>query len=281
MPAYTEKITYSLKDRGRVASGIPRQYKSIDAIVRAINSAECQERVKNRDMLGYWGHYPRQRFGMIPIEGGWVDGKAVRVEPAFVTVELSATKDGQVTHRAEFLPTETGELVAKLNEGRVGGFSTAIDETLSPVLFAGMDYVGMPNFTGNRPYTLDSGADYGDSEYIAMVTAARLVLDSGASMFMPADGLALNSAMKRISALEAENAELLDALVRRGINKPTLDSGYSLGVHCQNAHAAALLNDAAMFGSAVLPRPVDHDDISHRLAGQGYQDMLPRSMRNR
>lgn len=280
MPTYTEKITYSLKDRGRVASGIPRQYKSIDAIVRAINSAECQERVKNRDMLGYWGHYPRQRFGMIPIEGGWVDGKAVRVEPAFVTVELSATKDGQVTHRAEFLPTETGELVAKLNEGRVGGFSTAIDETLSPVLFAGMDYVGMPNFTANRPYTLDSGVE-GDSEYLAMVAAARLVIDSGAAMFMPSDGLALNSAMKRISSLEAENAELLDALVRRGINKPTLDSGYSLGVHCQNAHAAALLNDAAMFGSAVLPRPVDHDDISHRLAGQGYQDMLPRSMRNR
>lgn len=280
MPTYTEKITYSLKDRGRVASGIPRQYKSIDAIVRAINSAECQERVKNRDMLGYWGHYPRQRFGMIPIEGGWVDGKAVRVEPAFVTVELSATKDGQVTHRAEFLPTETGELVAKLNEGRVGGFSTAIDESTSPVLFAGLDYVGMPNFTANRPYTLDSGVE-GDSEYLAMVAAARLVIDSGAAMFMPSDGLALNSAMKRISSLEAENAELLDALVRRGINKPTLDSGYSLGVHCQNAHAAALLNDAAMFGSAVLPRPVDHDDISHRLAGQGYQDMLPRSMRNR
>lgn len=281
MPIITDPITYSLRDRGRVASGVPRQYRSIDAIVSAINSPECQERVKNRDMLGYWGHYPRQRFGMIPIEGGWVDGKPVRVEPALVTVELSATPDGQVTHRAEFLPTDAGALVAKLYEGRAGGFSTAIDEQSNPVLFAGLDYVGMPNFTTNRPYTLDSGSGEDVDEYAAMVAATRLVLDSGAAMFLPADGLALNNAMKRISALEAENADLLDALARRGMQKPTLDSGYSLGVHCQNSPADALLNDAAMFAGAALPGLIDPDMAQSHLAGQGYQDMLPRSLRIR
>jgi hypothetical protein len=63
----TKIITYNLKDRGRQYRGKERNF-NIRSIVSAINGPACQERVKNRDMLGYYGHWPRIKFGMNPAE---------------------------------------------------------------------------------------------------------------------------------------------------------------------------------------------------------------------
>jgi len=48
----TKLIKYNLRERGRQFRGKDRNF-NIRAIVDAINSPACQERVKNRDMLGF------------------------------------------------------------------------------------------------------------------------------------------------------------------------------------------------------------------------------------
>jgi len=144
----TRIITYNLKDRGRQYRGQERHF-DIPAIVRAINSPECQERVKSRDMLGFYGHWPRVRFGMTPSEGG-IQGA---VAPALVTTYLKAYEDGTIEHQEEFLDTDTGKIAWKMFEGRVGGFSSAIDQRRPA--FYGFDYVNEPNYSTNRGYALD------------------------------------------------------------------------------------------------------------------------------
>lgn len=153
----TDLITYNLKDRGRDYRGQDRAYskeENLPRLVSAINSDETQERVRNRDMQGYYGHWIRLKFGLIPQECKIVDGKVACVEPAFVTTHLRAYDDGVVEHREEFAQTKAGELAWKLFNSRTGGFSSAIDE--SKPEFFGFDYVLEPNFTTNRGYTLDS-----------------------------------------------------------------------------------------------------------------------------
>ena len=88
----TKIISYNLKDRGRRYRGKDRNF-DIAAIVKAINSPACQERVRKRDMLGYYGHWPRQKFGIYPAEGGIEGGKPAVVEPALVTTLLRAYPD--------------------------------------------------------------------------------------------------------------------------------------------------------------------------------------------
>jgi len=90
----TPLITYNLKERGRKHRGVERNF-NIPKIVAAVNSPACQERVQNRDMIGFYGHWPRVKFGMNPAEGGIADGKAQAVEPALVTTHLVAHSDGR------------------------------------------------------------------------------------------------------------------------------------------------------------------------------------------
>lgn len=154
----TELIKYNLKERGRKHRGQERNF-DIPRIAATINSRETQERVKNRDMLGYYGHWSRIKFGMNPQEGKIDSGQVIHVEPAIVTTHLKAFPDGTIEHQAEFLPTKSGELAAKLFAGKAGGFSSAID-TLKPE-FHGFDYVLEPNYTTNRGYTFDSVCEGG------------------------------------------------------------------------------------------------------------------------
>jgi hypothetical protein len=149
----TAIITYNLRERGRQHTGQPRNF-DVPRIAAAINGPACQERVRNREMFGFYGHWPRIKFGMLPQEGGIAGGKAQTIEPALITTLLKAHPDGTVEHQAEFLPTQPGQIAAKLYESRTGGFSSAIDE-VKPELF-GFDYVLAPNFTTNRGYSLDS-----------------------------------------------------------------------------------------------------------------------------
>lgn len=223
MPAENFKtpvIRYSLKERGRKFRGVERNF-DIAALIAAINGGTCQERVRHRDMFGYYGHWARVRFGMNPAEGGMDAGKAVAIEPALVTVLLKADADGTVQHQAEFLPTRSGNLAAKLFQARAGGFSSAID-TLKPEFF-GFDYVLEPNYSTNRGYSLDSVLCEGGACRIAPEVVDSIIYDehlAGMAQLLDstqslrrASLLAMDGLRKELQHAQAENADLLSRLV--------------------------------------------------------------------
>lgn len=155
MSRKTKALTYSLKDRGRTFTGQDRSNVDLPTMIAKINSNEVQEMVKTKSLIGYYGHQIRQRFGMYPPESVIVDGKMVRLEPAIRTIEIHADSDGTVTHKQEFFNNEAGEFALKQYQANAGGFSTAVtyNETSSgkllTKLFAGFDYVQVPNFVDN------------------------------------------------------------------------------------------------------------------------------------
>lgn len=156
----TDKITFNVNDLQRQHTGQKRCYDNI-GLARLINSAAIQERVKKGDLIGYYGHWIRKKFGMQPSEGA-IDpdtGKAVIFNPAIRTTYLSADDKGNVTHQTQFLDTPEGKTAFDLHQNNVGGFSTALTAvprgaTEIPNKFYGFDYVLEPNFSGNRGYTL-------------------------------------------------------------------------------------------------------------------------------
>lgn len=231
----TEVIRYNLRERGRTYRGKPRNF-DIPRMVAAINSGACQEKVKHRDMLGYYGHWPRVKFGMNPSEGGVVDGNVVRVEPAIVTTYLKALDDGTIEHQAEFLDNEAGRLAYALYKTKAGGFSSAIDEFKSPgPEFYGFDYVLEPNYTTNRGYTLDSVLEealtlddvHAAERYMAHVTGMGVLLDAiqtdrdAKESERNATELMYRMSLQTVAKLQAHNEELTSLLTRRN---PTLDA---------------------------------------------------------
>lgn len=178
----TEPITFNVRERGRAARGKDRNFDTV-ALAKLINSAGVQEKVKHGDMVGYYGHWPRLKFGMEPAEGGIVDGKVVSIDPAIRTVELSAKPDGTITHRAEFLNTPGGVVAKALHLSKTGGFSSAIvtapgTDPSVPTGFYGFDYVLEPNFTFNRGHKLAlDAAGVADMEEDFMVTLDGVVGD--------------------------------------------------------------------------------------------------------
>ena len=163
----TPLITYNLKERGRKYRGTDRDY-NIPQLVKYINGNECQEKVKNRDLVGFYGHWARRRFGMNPNEGGLhEDGKPFYIEPAIVTTYLKASDNGNIEHKAEFLKTDSGAVAEKLFSSRTGGFSSAIEGSRDGWFFYGFDYVLEPNYTNNRGYMLDDcDVDLNDPEQL-------------------------------------------------------------------------------------------------------------------
>ncbi len=216
----TDVITYNLTDRGRKYRGKDRHF-NIAAVVAAINGPECQERVRKRDMLGYYGHWPRVRFGMLPAEGGLDKGIPSLVEPAIVTTYLKAHDDGTIEHKAEFLTTESGKVAADLFENHVGGFSSAIIDTAQHTEFFGFDYVLEPNYSTNRGWSLDSAsgrfldsvgnevdeATIQAAAYDEQVRTIKALLDS-----VTKERAILNSTIEK---LRAENDELIDELTAK------------------------------------------------------------------
>ncbi len=170
----TQVIRYNLTERGRKHRGTERNF-DLKAIADAINSQSTQEKVKNRDMFGFYGHWARIKFGMNPAEGGIADGKAQSLEPAIVTVSLKADYQGNIEHVAEFLPTNAGQIAYKLWQGKTGGFSSAIDER-KPEFF-GFDYVLEPNYATNRGFAFDSAFESACEGGICKVGMNRNDLD--------------------------------------------------------------------------------------------------------
>jgi hypothetical protein len=215
----TPLIRYNLKERGRRLTGQHRNY-NIRAIVDAVNSPECQERVAARDMQGYYGHWPRIRFNMDATEGGIAEGKIHHVEPAIVTTHLKAFDDGTVEHQTEFLDTAPGRIASKMYANKVGGFSSAIDP--SPLRFVAFDYVANPNYIKNsfRGITLDDafGGNLGELTYDDVCSAEQEELAQ--SIIMLLDGMNAERARvnESIEHLRTENEQLLSALAKKGID---------------------------------------------------------------
>lgn len=217
----TGKIVYNVRERGRKLTGKDRNFDTV-ALARMINGPQVQERVKNRDLLGYYGHWPRVKFGMNVTEGAILDGKPVALEPAIVTTSVKADPDGTIEHEVEFLDTNTGRLASRLYQSKAGGLSSAIDtrrvgDKLIPTGFYGFDFVFEPNYTTNRGYVLDSVGDLDSEslsvldevgEYNRTLDAANMLLDSMQQQY---DAMA--AALERS---ELEREELMSMLVRKG-----------------------------------------------------------------
>lgn len=228
MTLKTETIKFNLNDRKRSHRGVDRNFDAV-ATASYINSPAVQERVKMRDLIGFFGHWAREKFGINPPEGAIVDGKQVCLEPAFITTRLVAHNDGTIEHEAEFADTAPGRVAQRLYKSNLGGFSTAfatrtLGDLLVPQEFGGFDYVYEPNYTENRgykvvfdgvktPLTLD---DVGQ----CLVTMDRLnsMLDQ-----LQAD---YERQAKAMAAVCLENEACLSLLVKKGISRPdmTLDS---------------------------------------------------------
>lgn len=151
----TKLLQYNLHDRGRQHTGIDRSNVDFKKMIQLINSPQTQEMVKTGQLVGYYGHQIRQRYGMVPPESVPIDGKMVQLAPAFRTIEIKATSDGTVTHRAEFLDNRVGKFAQEQYLAKIGGFSTAVNyrktppNLLTPSSFFGFDYVVQPNYATN------------------------------------------------------------------------------------------------------------------------------------
>jgi hypothetical protein len=259
----TPIIRYNLKDRGRRHTGQRRNF-DIRAICDAINGPACQETVASRGMIGYYGHLPRVRYGLNPVEGGMEGGKYAPVEPALVTTHLKADYGGNVEHKAQFLDTASGKLAAKLWQNKVGGFSSAINADIPQ--FFGFDYVAQPNYLGNsfRGVALDDAL--GAAGAVVMTGAGVTYDDVYAaeqdervqSMIAVLDGLNAQRARagEVIEHLRAENEQLLSMLAQKGLAaSAALDAAAPIAPLAVSATAAERLRRDArsFFDCAELP----------------------------
>lgn len=216
----TGPITYNVRERGRQHRGVDRNFDTA-ALARLVNSPEVQERVRLRDLPGYFGHWPRRLFGMEPGEGGIHDGKQITLEPALVTVSLRAADDGTIEHEAEFLDTAPGRTAKRLFSSKAGGFSSAIRcrEYAGrdvPIGFHGFDYVMEPNFSTNRGYALDGVDADGDAAFFddaVRESASTLRALDGLYSALQADYDRMAGALAR---MQQENAELIGMLAKGG-----------------------------------------------------------------
>lgn len=241
----TDVITFNLKERGRQFTGKTRKF-DIRKIADAINSPRTQERVRNRDILGFYGHWPRIKFGLNPREGGMHNGRATLVEPAIVTTFLEADYDGNIRHREEFLSTDPGKAAERLHMGRTGGFSSAIDERVPE--FYGFDYVYDPNFTANRGYSLDSASDLTPEELDAAIQEEQL---RGLIMLLDSADTRMDVASTTIEQLQAENIELL-SMLSSSKAAPAFDSCRDNPLMVSDSHTRKFALDSAGFADEKL-----------------------------
>lgn len=262
-------IKYNLKERGREHRGVKRDF-DIRSIVAAINSPACQERVKTRGMLGYYGHWPRLRFGLEPAEGGIAEGKAQAIEPALVTTMLRAHSDGTIEHQSEFLDTPTGQLAARMYANRVGGFSSAID--VNRPEFFGFDWVNDPNFSTNRGYdlALDSVAN-GEMTFDDVLAAEYAEQTVGMNRLMEMMESNMQLALDTATRLGQENSDLLDILSRK--NAAAQPDFMPAGCDA----AARLERDRKFFLDSTTLPSVKAPDVERQRANEGeYLQLVSR-----
>ncbi|WP_186083648.1 hypothetical protein [Burkholderia gladioli] len=230
MGSKTGRIIYNVNERGREYIGADRSL-DLRKLAAIINGPEVQERVKNRDLLGYFGHSIRARFGMAPPETVVVDGKQVSIEPAIVTTYLAARDDGTIEHETEFLDTTPGAVAERMFSSKTGGFSSAIlapkmiNGAFVPSGFFGFDYVREPNYTTNRGYVFDS---------VEGVSVDGLLFDSALSDFndigrhmrfiLDSANADLQTALQTIAAMQEEREALYSMIEKRGAIFDSVDA---------------------------------------------------------
>jgi hypothetical protein len=264
----TGKITYNVTERGRAHIGKDRKF-DLRALAALVNGPVVQERVKNRDLLGYYGHHIRLRFGIMPPEWVMMGDKQITIEPALVTTSLQADENGNIEHESEFLDTDSGKVAERLHASRTGGFSSAIKAESRygsdvPTAFGGFDYVFEPNFTANRGYVLDSTADSGEllldsvmSDWNQQNAAMNVIFDSLQSDHM--------LAMQTITRMREENEELLSLLAASKTVKPgtlVLDStgGHEAPLRLSRRATDDFTRRAASFHNAPLAGYAQEND---------------------
>lgn len=235
----TDLITFNVHARGRVARGAERNFDTA-SLATIINGPSVQERVKHGDLVGYYGHWPRVKFGMSPVEGGIADGKVVHIDPAIRVVHLEADPDGTIRHRTEFLNTPSGVIARALFESKQGGFSSVISvyPNTSPGVvkaFDGFDYILEPNVTFNRGHKvfLDSAESASGAEVVELMDSVLADYAGGAGVLA---GLfdsvhrQLGEALATLEKVTNENEVYLAMLAKRGltqvldsVNSPELD----------------------------------------------------------
>jgi hypothetical protein len=211
----TGTIKFNVTQRGRKHRGVERNFDTA-TLASVVNSPEVQERVRKRDLHGYFGHGPRAAFGMSPPEFAVVQGKQIVLEPALVTTLLKADGNGNIEHEAEFLDNPPGRAARRLWDNKVGGFSSAIScreygGRDVPLSFHGFDYVLEPNFSTNRGWALDSATHPTGmvlDDAILESTHTLKVLD-GLYTDLQGD---YDRALAHISRVQQENEELLSML---------------------------------------------------------------------
>ena len=217
-------IRFNVTERGRKHRGVERNFDTA-ALANMVNSPEVQERVRKRDLHGYYGHGARSAFGMTPPEFAIVGGKQVTLEPALVTTMLKGMPDGTIEHESEFLDNPPGRSAKRLFSNKVGGFSSAIScrEYAGkdvPTGFHGFDYVLEPNFSTNRGWALDSATHAGgmvlDDAIAESMTTLRVMDGLYNALQGDYDRMASNAAR-----LAAENADLIAMLA--GMSKEERD----------------------------------------------------------
>jgi hypothetical protein len=251
MPQENDLIRYNVNQRGRAHRGQDRHF-DCRALAALINSPEVQERVRNRDMVGYYGHWQRMKFGMNPPETVIVDGRNVNIEPAIVTTYLRADNDGNIEHRTEFLDTASGKVAARLNKSRTGGFSSAINAVPRAGLHVPNEFGGF-DYTTNRTYLFDSAAAPADGSIFDFVM--QDAMRSTGHMAALYDGLRGDHemALQTIQKLMEENEELLSAMAS-GRSTAILDGvGEFIAPRMSSTRAADhFTRTAAMFRHADL-----------------------------
>ncbi len=210
-------IKFNLADRMRQHRGQERNF-DLAAAVRLLNGGSVQERIKHGDMVGYFGHWPRVKFGLDPEEGGFIDGKQISLEPAIRTVYLKAYPNGDVEHEQEFLSTASGKIGERIWGSDAYGFSSAMDSKRLggmqvPTGFFGFDFVREPNFSANRGYgvTLDGVMD---PEAVLDAVEEREALFDEVNRMLDASTQAYDLLAQTNERLALENEQLYGMLIR-------------------------------------------------------------------
>lgn len=159
-------ITFSIFDTGRKYTGTQRGYL-LDNATEVINSPTVQERLKLRQLQGYFGHTMRELAGKMNLSAKNVlklpNGQQIVADaiPGVVCTSLSIDKKGMVSHTQEVLDNDEGDKIWSLHKSKIGGFSWAATGGSSggrTVLddFFGFDYVPDPLNTNNKGWVMDS-----------------------------------------------------------------------------------------------------------------------------
>lgn len=193
----------------------------VSAVSDILNSPETQERMKLGELYGFYGHGRREahfnRTGSIRLPETsviMVEGAPVVVDnvPSNRTIDISVSPDGVVSHTQEIIDTPTGLIVDGMERSKAGGWSWATkggSQAGHAIIqeYAGMDFVGIPNFISLDRMALMTESPEDEERQIVSVLMENGLTEGGAvdvyhHFRKMRDGSALLEAAERATELE-------------------------------------------------------------------------------